>query len=327
MKREISVAIVAADKRKVLPYLLRTLMLNQNRKYIREIIINNLNNDNPRLKSIITNLSNKYNIEFKIVHVCGWSDPLEACRRRLARIASGKIVSFLDDDVIVSPKWGYEVHKAFHKYRCDVVAGILLPPRPYKNIVKKSFSRYIARGLTVYNTWFLCRCGLRIKSDDIIVIEPPSYCYTSCSSGLWGANLSIKRQLYLNMKNDEFLGYMSGKPIGGDDNKTIIWAFRKKMRVCLSLNAVAYHFTEPYKASRLYIFKKYSYFSKIYNNFLKTAFDKDLYSINYGYVREAINTVLQELANDFSIKPISVLDTLTIMILILLKKVFKNDSK
>jgi len=327
--KKISILIVATSQRwKILSVLLKFLILPGNREFIKEVIINPLDDDvyNHITKENIDVLFEKHNIKLIIKQLCDLSHPLGICRNKLAEIAAGEILSFLDDDVVVVPGWGKSVVEAIFKHRCDIVAGILLPPHAYRDLIRKSFSRYVARGLTVYNTWFLCRCGMHADLSTVLRIYAPQGCYLACSSGLWGANLSIKSSLYNKLNKKIILGYTSKKPIGGDDTIMLISAFQEKAHVCLSLRAAAYHFAELRKITRNYIFSKYSYLSTTLPVLLEGHNDINIRGKN-RYFMERLNTIIQELLNDFSIKPIGAIDTIAIAILILLKQFTKTIKR
>lgn len=324
--KDISILIVASEKRKhILPILIKSIIQPGNREYIKEVIINPLNVDNQYYKSL--DFLFKYNINLKIVHECDKNHSLGFCRNRLANIASGQIISFVDDDVILAPGWGKAIYEAFSIYKCDVVAGLLLPPRTYRRIIQQSLSRYVARGLTVYNTWFTCRSKTNILTPELIIIRPHKNNKLACSSGLWGANLSIRKSFYKEIIKQEVekLGYVNSKPIGGDDTVLIINSFLANGKICLSLRAVEYHFTEAYKMRRDYIIKKYWHISSTYKDLLNARENMDR-GESLSIFKEGINTIINEIMNDFSVKPFSLVDTLSLFLIILLRKFVKKFS-
>lgn len=249
--------------------------------------------------------------------------PIGILQRQTSKTASGKILSFIDDDTILTPGWGEAIHKAFHLHKCDVVAGTLLPPKTYKNIIKGSKSRYVARGITVYNTWFTCRFDTVMESPELMIISPRRGRIRACASGLWGASLSIKSSFYKKIIDQiemSKLGYVGGRSIGGDDTKIIMNSFYAGGKVCLSLRAAQYHYTEPHKMTRKYILRKYSYIIETNRYLLKTRGDRK--TVDYlTLLEEGFYTIMKEVLNDLSIKPFSILDTASIVLLSILKRI------
>lgn len=326
--RNISVLIVSSPKRRTLPLLIKSLLKPGNREYIKEVIITPLQKDKSYEK--FNKYLSPYGIKYHVKYICQQRDPLGLCRDKLARISSGRIISFIDDDVILTPKWGKAIYESFYKHSCNVVAGLLLPLKAYRSIIKKSLSRYIARGLTVYNTWFICRSKANLIKPGLIVINPSPHNLLICSSGLWGANLSIEKEFYNKIfspySQSEILklGYSSGKPIGGDDTRIVINSFLKGGRVCLSLKAAAYHITEPYKMFRKYIWRKYSYIAETHKWLIYERGKNSEEHLSHINIKEAFNTMIREILNDISIKPLGVIDTFSIAMLLAFK-VFKKN--
>jgi len=83
------------------------------------LIINNNSTDNTN--EIIHSYSDKLSPYLKKVFepVQG----LSSARNRALAEAKGKIVSFLDDDVIIDPNWLYEIALTFASYNADIVGG------------------------------------------------------------------------------------------------------------------------------------------------------------------------------------------------------------
>jgi len=161
--------------------------------------------DMQKTKEIIKNAS-LTNIK-EIKHVKGWKKGLPASRNIGIQYATGDIICFIDDDVIVPPNWLEEILKGYKDNKDAVgVGGCVLNYNPTA-LVKSNLNSLRYRLLTAFRlVFFYNKVG---KISPIGVLYAPHIFITDTYKEvdtLIGTNMSFRREVFNQYKFDEYYG-------------------------------------------------------------------------------------------------------------------------
>lgn len=133
--------------------------------------------------------------------------------------ASGTLVVFSDDDVIVDPAWLREIADAFRTHRPAAIGGKILPKWqvPPPDWLSRDLHSFLA---------------LLDYGDEPLDMHEPV---------LWGANLAIRRDVFQTMRFHAGLGRSGDKLYNGEDSALLQQLIDRGERVLYWPRAVVHH--------------------------------------------------------------------------------------
>jgi glycosyltransferase involved in cell wall biosynthesis len=171
---------------------------------------------------------------FPISYVKELQQGLSHARNRGINEASGRILAFTDDDVIVDRHWIGNIAKAFDRYDVQCIGGKILPlwegPKP--------------RWLSVH---FHPNLALLDYGDLPFYVE---------KANLWGANLAFKAETFLKYGLfDTNRGRIPDKLYGDEESHFLGKLLQKEERILYVPDAVVHHCISKDRMKRSYFGK------------------------------------------------------------------------
>jgi GT2 family glycosyltransferase len=156
-------------------------------------------------------------------------------RNRGISEASGDVIAFTDDDVIVDRHWIQNIYSAFNDYD-DVacIGGKILPiweiPKP--KWLKSKFYKFL---------------GLLDYGDTAVYLDEPD---------IWGANLAVKSEMFKKFGSfDSDLGRRPGKLYSGEETEFLYRLKSAGKKMLYHPLSIIYHNVPAHRMSKKYLRK------------------------------------------------------------------------
>jgi glucosyl-dolichyl phosphate glucuronosyltransferase len=176
--------------------------------------------------------------ESKIRYVFEEKRGISHARNRGIKEASGEIIAFTDDDVIVDRYWIQNIEKAFKDYD-DVacVGGKILP------IWEISKPKWLKPNLYPY-------LALLDHGDSVAYMDPPD---------IWGANFAVKSDIFKKYGPfDSNLGRIPNKLYAGEETEFLHRLQKAGEKILYHPFSIIYHSVPAHRMSKRY-FRKWSF--------------------------------------------------------------------
>lgn len=162
---------------------------------------------------------------------------LSHARNRGIAVATGDILTFTDDDVLVDPDWLVRIAEAFAEHGPAVVGGRILPlwETPPPRWLDSSLYAYLA---------------LADYGDDPLCLKTPK---------VWGANLSFRADVFAKYgRFSTSLGRAPGKLYAGEEVELLRTLLREGEKVLYYPAAVVHHRIGGHRTTKNY-FRQWRY--------------------------------------------------------------------
>lgn len=194
------------------------------------IVIDNNSKDDTR--DVAETFCTRTTISFKYFHES--RQGLSFARNTGIQSASGEIIVFTDDDVIVDRDWIRNISKAFEKYDAACIGGKILPEweKPPPVWLKGKLLEYLA----------LCDYG----EETVRMTEPR----------VWGANLAVRASMF--QKYGLFnttLGHTGGKLYGGEEQQYLERLLESGENIFYCPDILVHHCIPAYRIDKAYFRK------------------------------------------------------------------------
>lgn len=198
------------------------------------ILIDNNSNDDTRF--VFEEAEKHYGT--RIRYVFEEKRGISHARNRGITEASGEIIAFTDDDVIIDKYWIQNIEKAFiHHDDVACVGGKVLP------IWESSKPRWLKPKLYIY-------LALLDYGDSAAYMGSPD---------LWGANLAVKSEMFKKYGLfDSNLGRIPGKLYAGEETEFLRRLQNGGERILYDPSSTIYHRVDARRMSKRY-FRKWKY--------------------------------------------------------------------
>jgi glycosyltransferase involved in cell wall biosynthesis len=161
-------------------------------------------------------------------------------RNRAIAEARGEFICFIDDDVIVEPRWLVELIAALERRRLDVACGMVVP-----------------RFLAPPPPWLGTSLWVRLAVHDAAAIERMAPGEAEVLRNYFSANVGFRRnafELFGVFRED--LGVVGGNPISGEDTELFARIIARGGAVGFAPRARVHHLIGPERMTPRYLRRK-----------------------------------------------------------------------
>jgi glycosyltransferase involved in cell wall biosynthesis len=248
---DLSIIICTHNNSRLLEQAIKSLDVQMNDLNTgQEIIVvdNNSKDDTAEVVKKYEDKKLKYVFERKI--------GLSNARNTGIKNSSGKIIAFLDDDVLVDKAWVENLLKYFDDPKAMCVGGRILP-------------------------WWECSPPTWLLQGDYFYMlalldlgEKPIQLYKPT---LWGANISFRREVFSKHGNfNTKLGRKGKKLLGGEETELLNKLISAGDKILYAPDAIVRHFVQSKRMKRRYLIK-YAYYNGIEEGMIKKYSYKRLF--------------------------------------------------
>jgi glycosyltransferase involved in cell wall biosynthesis len=167
----------------------------------------------------------------RLVYVKERRQGLSHARNRGVRQSRGRLVAFIDDDVIVEKSFVENIVKAFAQYDVQCIGGRILP------VWETCKPKWLSDNL------YYCLALLDYGELPLAISEPK----------LWGANLAFKVEAFEKYGLfDTKRGRLPGKLYAGEETHFLLKLLKNNQKVMYVPNVVVHHYVSKERMRKMY---------------------------------------------------------------------------
>jgi len=235
---DITIAIPTHDRADLLAKTLASLreLLLPNGAEIECVVIDNASKD--ATSTVVADAAGDLPFDLRLIRERRLGSSF--ARNRAIAEARGDFICFIDDDVIVEPRWLVELVGALDRRRLDVACGMVLP-----------------RFLAPPPSWLGTRLWVRLAVHDSAAIERMAPQEAEVLHNYFSANVGFRKEafeLFGTFRED--LGVVGGNPISGEDTELFARIIARGGAVGFAPRARVHHLVGPERLTARYLRRK-----------------------------------------------------------------------
>ena len=236
---QFTILLCTYNRAKLLKALMESLIkqLEQISQNDTEILVINNNSTDETEKIILGFINRSSNIKYHIETRQG----LAKARNKGIELASGKIIVFIDDDILIHEEWLKEIRNSIDNYPYKAFGGKIIP------LWEKEKPQYI-------NLHGIFKLNQKIFPSHDNGDEIKHYPLTNEETNPIGANMWIFKELFLKYGNfREDLGRVGYGGIPCEDTEFCSRLLKKKEPILYYPKAIVYHPVSSFRMSKEFI--------------------------------------------------------------------------
>jgi glycosyltransferase involved in cell wall biosynthesis len=200
------------------------------------IVVDNASKD--ATPDVVANAANELSFDLRRVRERRLGSSF--ARNRAISEARGEFICFIDDDVIVEPRWLVELIGAIERRQLDAACGLVIP-------------RFLAEP----PPWLGSRLWVKLAVHDRAAIERMAPREVEALHNYFSANVGFRKQafdLFGNFRED--LGVVGGNPISGEDTELFARILARGGAVGFAPRSRVHHLVGPERMTARYLRRK-----------------------------------------------------------------------